>query len=85
MASEYFQKKMHEVLLGIEEVICMMDDIFVYEEEHDRKLMAVLEHLKQARVTLNKDECSFSVNRVTFLGHFIDKAVYPDPRKLKHS
>ena len=45
------------------------------QEEHDSKLMAVSECLKQARVTLNKDECSFSVDRVTFLGHFIDKAV----------
>ena len=29
-ASEYFQKRMHEVLLGLEGVICMMDDILVY-------------------------------------------------------
>ena len=44
---------MHEVLLWLEGVICMMDDIFVYgcdQEVHSSKLMAILEHLKQARV-----------------------------------
>ena len=45
-APEYFQKRMHEVLLGLEGVICMMDDILVYgcdQEEHNSRLMAVLE------------------------------------------
>ena len=65
----------------------MMDDILVYDcdqEEHNSRLMAVLERLKQAGVTLNKDKCSFSVDRVTFLGHVIDKAgVHPDPKKVE--
>ena len=46
--------------------------------------MAVLECLKQARVTLNKDKCHFSVDRVTFLGHVIDHAgVDPDPKEVE--
>ena len=56
---------MHKVLLGLEGVICMMDDILVYgcdQEEHSSRLIAVLENLKQARVTFNKDKCSFSVD-----------------------
>ena len=68
LAPEYFQKRMNEVLLGLEGVICMMDDILVYgrnQEEHNSRLMAVLECLKLARVTLNKDKCRFSVDRVT--------------------
>ena len=36
--------------------------------EHNSRLMAVLECLKQARVILNKGKCCFSVDRVTFLG-----------------
>ena len=50
---EYFQKRMHKALLWLERVICMMDDILVYgcdQEEHSSRLMAILEHLKQARV-----------------------------------
>ena len=50
--------------------------------EHNGRLMAVLERLKQARVTLNKDKCKFSVDQVTFLGHDIDHSgVHPDPKK----
>ena len=46
--------------------------------------MAVLERLKQAIVTLNKDKCCFSVDRVTFLGHVVDHAgVHPDPKKVE--
>ena len=52
------------------------------QKEHNSRLMVVLEHLKQARVTLNKDKWSFSVDRVMFLGHVIDKAaVHPDPKQ----
>ena len=44
----------------------------------------MLEHHKQTRVTLNKGKCSVSVDRVTFLGHIIDKAgVHPDPKKVE--
>ena len=86
---EYFQKRMHEVLLGLEGVICMMDDILVYgcnQAEHDSRLMAVLECLKQARVTLNKDKCSFSVDRVTFLVMLLIVQEYIlTQRKLKQS
>ena len=33
---------------------------------------------------MNKDKCSFSVDRVTFLGHVIDSAgVHPDPKKVE--
>ena len=68
------QKYINKVLSGLEAVICMMDDVLVYEsdrEEHDHRLRAVLEHLQQAKVTLNKDKCSFYVNSVRFLGHII--------------
>ena len=65
----------------------MMNDILVYgcdQEEHNSRLMAVLERLKQAGVTLNKDKCSFLIDRVTFLAHVIDKGgVHPDPRKVE--
>ena len=78
---------MNEVLLGLEGVICMKNDILVYgrnQEEHSSRLIAVLECLKLARVTLNKDKCCFSVDRVTFFGHVIDQAgVHPDPKKVE--
>ena len=86
-APEYFQKRMSEILSGLEGVICMMDDILVHghnQQEHDQRLMTVLEHLKQAKLTLNRDKCSFSVSSVKFLGHVIDSSgIHPDPQKLE--
>jgi len=65
----------------------MMDDILVHghnQQEHDQRLMTVLEHLKQAKLTLNRDKCSFSVSSVKFLGQVIDSSgIHPDPQKLE--
>ena len=78
---------MSEILSGLDGTVCMMDDILVYgkcQEEHDHRLTAVLERLQQAKVTLNKDKCKFSVNCVRFLGHIIDNSgIHPDPQKLE--
>ena len=77
---------MHEVLLGLEGVH-LHDGLYpcVYgcdQEEHNVRLMAVLECLKQGREKIHK--CSFSVDRVTFLGHIIDKkGVHSDPKKVE--
>ena len=40
------------------------------------------ERLQREGLTLNKDKCSFYQNRVTFLGHVIDKhGISQDPKK----
>ena len=86
-APKYFQKCMSEILSGLDGTVCMMDDVLVYgrcQEEHDRRLTAVLERLQQAKVTLNKDKCKFSVKSVRFLGHIVDNSgIHPDPQKLE--
>ena len=52
--------------------------------EHDSRLMAVLESLKQVRVTLNEYKCKFSVDQVTFLGHVMDRVgVHPNSKKVE--
>jgi len=59
----------------------MMDDILVYGQEHDQRLTALLEHLWQAKVALNKEKCSFSVR---FLGQLFDSSIiHPDPQKVE--
>ena len=65
----------------------MMDDVLVYgkcQDEHDQRLTAVLERLQEAKVTLNKDKCKFSVTWVRFLGHIIDNSgIHPHSEKLE--
>ena len=50
-ALEYFQKRMSEILSGLEGVVCMVDDVLVHgrtQEEHDQRLDAVLARISNA-------------------------------------
>ncbi len=52
------------------------------QEEHDTRLLAVLQKMENAGVTLNLDKCALSQREVKFLGHIIsDSGVQPDPAK----
>ena len=62
-APEHLQRRMAEVLAGLEGVIVHVDDVLVYgriQEEHDTRLHAILKRIKSAGGTLNKDKCKFS-------------------------
>jgi len=63
-----------------------MDDVLVFgrsKAEHDERLENVLKRISDAGATLNRDKCSFGQERITFLGHVIDKTgISPDPDKI---
>ena len=51
-----------------------MDDVHVFgkdQNEHDERLQAALERIKEARATLNPAKCVFS--QLRFLGHIFDQ------------
>ena len=85
-APEIFQKMMNTTLEGIPGVLCHMDDILVYgkdDQEHDNRLKAVLERIKEVGITLNPIKCEFARTTLTFLGHVIDhEGISPDPAKI---
>ena len=85
-APEHFQRRMSEILRGLEGVVCMVDDILVYgkdQEEHDERLREVLRRLQKSGLTLNKEKCQFRKNRVSFLGQVVDQSgIQPDPEKV---
>ena len=59
-APECFQKRMSEFLRGCEGVVGPVDNVLGHNgnvEEHHGRLMAILETLNNAGVTLNKDKC----------------------------
>jgi hypothetical protein len=84
-APEVYQKKMLELLQGIEGVVCLMDDILVFgrdQQEHDTRLHTVLRRLQHANVTLN-DKLEISVPELKYVGHIVGSdGVKPDPQKI---
>ena len=74
-APEHFQCHMNEILRKLPGVVCHVDDILVTgrnKKEHDTRLHVVLKKLEAAGITVNKDKCKFSCNKIVFLGHVID-------------
>ncbi len=62
-----------------------MDDFLVLgsdRPQHDVRLLAVLQRIEGAGVTLNAQKCVFSSESVKFLGHAIDQTgIRADPDK----
>ncbi|UYV83879.1 K02A2.6-like [Cordylochernes scorpioides] len=86
-APEIFQKRMGQILEGLEGTLCHMDDILVYgscQEEHDKRLETLLTRLFKSGLTLNKDKCKFVVTTIKFLGHQIDpNGIQVDPKRKR--
>ena len=86
-APEIFSRAMSELLGGLDNVICHMDDVLVHgkdTESHDKSLRKVLTRLEQAGLTLNESKCEIAKTSVKFLGHLIDaNGVSADPAKIK--
>ena len=83
-APELFQKRMSKLLEGMEGVVCLIDDVLIFEEEHDVRLRAVLDRMAKAGTTLNLEKCMFQQSELKFLGHVLNQdGVSPDPEKTR--
>ncbi|XP_021372001.1 uncharacterized protein LOC110462385 [Mizuhopecten yessoensis] len=59
-APEIFQRKMLELLTGLEGVEAIIDDTLIYgktQEKHDKRLTKVLDRIRASGLKLNKDKC----------------------------
>ena len=78
---------MSQILADLEGAICLIDDILIFgrtQEEHNARLIKVLEKLQTVGLTLNSNKCEFSKPQVKFLGQVINcQGVSPDPDKMK--
>ena len=85
-APEHFQRRMSEILSGLEGVVCLVDDILICgktQAEHDERLIAVLTRLSEAGLTLKKEKCELNRTSIKFLGQLVDETgVKPDPDKI---
>ena len=84
-APELFQKRMSEILVGLEGVLCQMDDILVFGKdlhEHNARLEQVLRRIQTSGATLNLKKYEFAKPSLKYLGHIIDeKGIQADPDK----
>ena len=85
-AAEIFQRKIADMLQGIEGVKNMSDDIIIFaksEAEHDEILRKVLKCMEVNNVTANAEKSKFKQKSVTYFGHiFSGKGIRPTPEKV---
>lgn len=83
-----FQRTMEMVIAGInlEEVIAFLDNLIIFSdtlEQHEERLMKVLDRLSQFGLKLSPSKCKFFQTAVKYLGHVISvDGVQPDPEKI---
>ena len=79
-APEVFQRRMHQLIEGLDGVEVIADDFMVYgcgatqekaELDHDAKLHKFLERCEQHNLILNADKVRLRLTEVPFIGHII--------------
>ena len=86
-APEIFQYRVQQVIMNLPGVKNIMDDIIVFgrsEQEHDERLIKLLERLSEHNVTLNAEKCKFRTAEVKFMGHVLStKGITTDPTRIE--
>ena len=70
-APEIFQKFLDEVLDDLEGIKHISNDIIIWgtsQEEHDRRLIALLTRLEEAGLTINVEKSKISKDEIEFFG-----------------
>ena len=77
-APEVFQKRMHQLIEGLEGVEVVADDFMVYGcgqtqeeaiEDHDKKLHAFLQRCEDQNIVLGTEKFQLREKEVPFIGH----------------
>ena len=86
-AAEVFQKRVAEIIDGMQNVANDQDDILVFgrdKEQHDKALRDVLGKIRESGLKLNEKKCHIGVTETTFRSHMITaEGIKPDPRKIQ--
>ena len=85
-AQEVFQKRISQHFDDIEGVATDIDDILIWgtdEDEHDRRLGAILQKCEEINLTLNEGKFKFKVEEVFYCDHnFTKHGVRSDESKI---
>uniref|UniRef100_A0A8C5Q7G7 Gypsy retrotransposon integrase-like protein 1 n=1 Tax=Leptobrachium leishanense TaxID=445787 RepID=A0A8C5Q7G7_9ANUR len=93
VAPEVYQRKQHELLTGLSGVEPIADDILVVgcgdtdeeaEQDHDGKLLELMDRCRQVKLRLGIKKLQFKVKEVRFHGHILSwEGLKADPDKLR--
>ena len=87
LATDEYQKRMIDIFGNQDGVEVIVDDILVHgrdRSEHDRRLDAVMNKIKEVGLRLNNEKCKFRMSEVTYFGHLVGKdGVKPHPDKIQ--
>lgn len=87
-APSTFQRLMERCIgkLNLEQALVFLDDVIVFSstlEEHEERLMRVLNQLKEYGLKLSPEKCKFFQSSVKYLGHIVsEKGIETDPEKI---
>ena len=86
-SQDIFRKAMSEMFEDIPGVEVIVDDILVWgenEEQHDARLIKVLERARSRNLRLNKNKCHIKQHEISYVGYILSKdGVKPDPKKTE--
>lgn len=86
-AAQTMQRRLHEVLQGLDFVFGYIDDICIAsddEAQHQTHLRQVFERLSEYGLSINMAKCSLGKKEVKFLGHLItENGIRPLPEKVE--
>lgn len=84
-----FQRLMEKAVgdMNLLEVLVYLDDLIVFGktlEEHEERLLKVLDKLEESGLKVSLDKCQFCQPRVKYVGHIIsEKGIATDPAKVE--
>ncbi|KAK3085333.1 hypothetical protein FSP39_001659 [Pinctada imbricata] len=86
-APEIFQRRISEILSGLDGVESIIDDVIIYgktKSEHDHRLDLAMQRIKDSGIKLNSEKCEFRKDRIEYFGHIISKdGVLPNPERVR--
>uniref|UniRef100_A0A3B3DXT9 Gypsy retrotransposon integrase-like protein 1 n=1 Tax=Oryzias melastigma TaxID=30732 RepID=A0A3B3DXT9_ORYME len=88
-APSTFQRLMEKCVgdMNLKEVLVFLDDLIIFSqslEEHESRLLRVLNRLKEYGLKLSPEKCKFFQTSVRYLGHIVSESgVETDPAKTE--
>ena len=86
-ASEMFQRSVAQMIEGLEGVVNIIDDLLVWGdtiEEHDQRLIKVLERAREYNLKLNRNKCKIRTTEIKYIGHVLSTdGLKADDEKLR--